>query len=83
MKVVCVKEDWYNREGVKWDCPKEGKIYTVDYTEVVGGVSYYSLAEFDRGLFMTNHFTPLDETFVDEVLHKINEQIEEEYLILK
>jgi hypothetical protein len=84
-KVICINADYgcINGETIKLK-----EIYTVtkagykEETAYHEAYYYLNLKEI-TGAWAIERFRPLDESFAEETLEMIKEQIEEEYLVLK
>ena len=88
-KIICVKPTTgYDAGGWKSISPqiKVGEIFTYDgYNNVTDGIYLKEITALNRygkrASYTAEKFRPLDETFAEETLIRIAEEIEEENLV--
>lgn len=83
MRVVCIIDDWYDDLGKPdWKCPQIDEICLVVGSEETYSSIYYILDGYGDKRFISDNFRPLDESFADEVLERVKEEINKEELVL-
>jgi len=82
-KVVCLDSGEPTEECLNSPKPIVGKIYTVNWIGIGDEAGFIGLEEMlQDDCFWYTNFRPLDESFAEEVLENIKQQIEEEELVL-
>jgi len=79
-KVVCVDNSEMKSGYIKNSDLELNEIYTIHEVTREGAGCYIREV---GGEFLCSRFRPIDESFAEETLEMIKEQIEEEYLVLK